>query len=250
MRPSLKAASVPALALLTGVVPVRLVDRAGPALHAQAPAEHVRTVWSGVYTDTQAARASSTFSQVCSTCHTLGPDGNGALAGEKFWQGFAQKTVGDLMAYVSTNMPNGNGGSLPRSTYLDLVALILKANGFPAGSTELTEEASGQIKIVPVDGSAELPANTLARVVGCLTRSGSDWVLQNATAPERVDRPGAGPDDARRPLGNRTMALKFVVTRLDALLGQRVSVSGLLLGAGGADGMNVTHVVRVAEACP
>ena len=46
------------------------------------------------------------------------------------------------------------------------------------------------------------------------------------------------------------MALKFVVTRLDALVGSRVAVSGLLIGDGGVDGINVTAVNRVAQKCP
>ncbi len=87
-------------------------------------------------------------------------------------------------------------------------------------------------------------------MVGCLAKSGSDWVLTNATAPIRVERGGVGPDDATRPLGNRTTTLKFVLTRLDAYVGQRMSASGLLIGAGGADGLNVTTVSRVAETCP
>jgi hypothetical protein len=45
------------------------------------------------------------------------------------------------------------------------------------------------------------------------------------------------------------MTLKFVLTRLDGFVGQRLSVSGILLGAGGADGINVTTVNRVAESC-
>jgi hypothetical protein len=52
------------------------------------------------------------------------------------------------------------------------------------------------------------------------------------------------------PLGSRKIALKFVVTKLDALAGSRVSVSGLLIGAGGVDGINVTTVSRVAPKCP
>ena len=41
------------------------------------------------------------------------------------------------------------------------------------------------------------------------------------------------------------MTLKFVLTRLDPFVGQRMSVSGMLIGAGGADGINVTTVARV-----
>jgi mono/diheme cytochrome c family protein len=218
---------------------------------AQAP--KTPTVWDGVYTSDQAERAVATFGSTCSRCHTLTADGSGnrPLTGDKFWEGFTQKTVGDLLKFVSTNMPNGQGGSLSAGTYNDLVALILKSNGFPAGSTELAPETIATVQIIPKDGPGELPANTLVRVVGCLgPKSGSDWTLTNVTAPERVEKTGVGPEDATRALGTRTMALKFVLTRLDAFAGQRLSVSGLLIGAGGANGLNVSTVNRVAEACP
>ena len=130
------------------------------------------------------------------------------------------------------------------------MALILKSNGFPAGTTEVAPETVVGVQIIPRDGPGELPANTLVRVVGCLSKKGSDWVLTNATAPERVERTGVGPQDASRPLGNRALTLKFVLTRLDPFAGQRMSVSGMLIGTGGADGLNVTTVSRVAETCP
>ena len=218
---------------------------------AQAP--KTPTVWDGVYTNAQAERAVATFGSTCSRCHTLTADGSGnrPLTGDKFWEGFTQKTVGDLLKFVSTNMPNGQGGSLSAGTYNDLVALILKSNGFPSGSTELAPETIATVQIIPKDGPGELPANTLVRVVGCLgPKSGSDWTLTNVTAPERVEKTGVGPEDATRALGTRTMALKFVLTRLDSFAGQRLSVSGLLIGAGGANGINVSTVNRVAEACP
>jgi hypothetical protein len=210
-----------------------------------------RTVWEGIYTDAQAERAVATFDQVCANCHSLTAQGTSALAGSKFWEGFSQKTVGSLLTYVRTNMPNGRGGTLPASTYNDLVALILKSNGFPAGPAELEPETVEAVTIVPRDGSTELPNNALARVVGCLERSGNDWVLTRATVPRRIEG-SAGPDpsDATRPLGDRSVALKFVLTPLDALAGKRLSVSGMLIGAGGVDGLNVTSVNRVADSCP
>ncbi len=127
---------------------------------------------------------------------------------------------------------------------------MLKSNGFPARTSELGPNTIAGVAIVPQDGSTELPANALARVVGCLVRSGSDWVVTNATPPERAERVGPGGDDATRPLGSRKMVLKFVMTKLDAYVGARVSVSGLLIGAGGVDGINVTEVNRVASKCP
>jgi S-disulfanyl-L-cysteine oxidoreductase SoxD len=209
-----------------------------------------RTVWDGVYTEAQAARATMTFGQSCAGCHALGAEGRAPLAGEAFQKSFAQKTVGELLEFVSTYMPNGNPGSLNESAYNDIVALILKSNGFPAGTTELGKASVAGVQIVPKDGGAELPANALARVVGCLARSGTDWEITNATTPERAEHAASAEEDAARPLGSRTVPLKFVLTRLDALAGSRVVVSGILIGAGGADGINVTTVNRVAPKCP
>jgi hypothetical protein len=190
------------------------------------------------------------FDQSCSRCHALAAEGKAPVVGEPFWKSFALKTVGDLLEFVSTNMPNGTPGSLSESTYRDLVALILKSNGFPAGTAELGPNTTA-VQIVQKDGRTELPANALAHVVGCLAKSGADWVVTSATAPERAERVGAGGDgDATRPLGSRTMTLKFVLTKLDALTGSRVAVNGLLMGDNGVDGINVTTVNRVAQKCP
>ena len=210
----------------------------------------LRTVWDGVYTEAQAARGVLAFGQSCSGCHVLASEGRAPLVGEPFWKSFAQKTAGELLEYVSTNMPNGAPASLNQSAYRDLVALMLKSNGFPAGTTELGPDTITGVQIVPRDGSTELPANALVRVVGCLARSGTDWVVTKATTPVRAERVAPPGEDATRPLGSRTMPLKFVVTRLDGLAGSRVVVNGLQIGAGGVDGLNVTMVSRVAPQCP
>jgi hypothetical protein len=190
------------------------------------------------------------FSQSCAGCHALAAQGKAPLVGDAFWKSFAQKTVGDLLEFVSTYMPNGTPGSLTEPTYRDIVALMLKSNGFPAGNADLVGNTAANLQIVPKDGSTELPANALARVVGCLARSGADWVVTSATTPERAERVAAAGEDAARPLGTRTIPLKFVVTKLDALAGSRVAVSGLLIGEGGVDGINVTAVNRIAPKCP
>jgi hypothetical protein len=190
------------------------------------------------------------YGQSCAGCHALAAEGKAPLVGEPFWKSFAQKTVSDLLEYVSAYMPNGAPGSLSAPTYRDIVALMLKSNGFPAGTTELGPNTVADVQIVPKDGSTELPANALVRVVGCLARSGADWVVTSGTTPERAERVRPAGEDATRPLGSRTMPLKYVVTRLDSLAGSRVVVNGLLIGAGGADGINVTTVNRVAQKCP
>lgn len=209
-----------------------------------------RTIWDGVYTEAQATRGATAFGQNCGGCHTLATEGKSPVTGEPFWRSFAQKTVGDLLDYVSANMPNGAPGSLGESTYRDIVAAMLKSNDFPAGTTELARNTIAEVQIVPKDGHMELPANALARVVGCLNRKGADWVVTHATAPERAERGSPSGEDAARPLGDRTFALQYVITKLDSLAGARVAVNGLLIGTGGVDGLNVTAVNRVADRCP
>ena len=107
------------------------------------------------------------------------------------------------------------------------------------------------MQIVSKDGPGELPANTLVRVVGCLVEE-----------RQRVDadqRDGAGPNrqdgsrllkTRRSPSEREPSRSKFVLTKLDPFVGQRMSVSGMLIGAGGADGLNVAVVNRVAATCP
>jgi mono/diheme cytochrome c family protein len=230
-------------------VPLFLALGAASLATAQTGTPH-RTVWEGVYTEAQATRGTAAFGQSCSGCHALAAEGKSPLVGAPFWKSFAQKTAGDLLEYISANMPNGSPGSLSESAYRDIVAAILKSNGFPAGTTELQREAVANVQIVQKDGRTELPSDALARVVGCLARSGADWVITRATTPERAETVVSGSADATRPLGNRTITLKFVVTRLDPLAGSRVVVNGLLIGDGGTDGINVTTVSRVAPKCP
>ena len=230
--------TLPALLLAGGVM-----------VSSQTPSKG-RTVWDGVYTDAQATRATGVFGASCAGCHTLTPDGNRPLSGDRFWQNNTQKSVADLLNYISKNMPNGNGGSLSQESYNDITALILRSNGLPAGSTELSAQTIAGVQIIPKDGPGELPANTLVRVVGCLAKSGNEWTLTSATKPVRTDKTQSDPADATVALGSGTMVLKFVLTKLDPFVGQRMSVAGMLIGVGGAGGLNVAVVNRVGEACP
>ena len=128
---------------------------------------------------------------------------------------------------------------------------MLKSNGFPAGQSELGSDTAN-VQIVRKDGRTELPANALVRVVGCLGKSGGEWMVTSATSPERAESAATVEEDAARPLGSRTMALKFAwALRIwMALVGSRVAVNGLLIGDGGVEGINVTTVSRVAQKCP
>jgi mono/diheme cytochrome c family protein len=216
-------------------------------LAAQSGAPH-RTVWDGAYSEAQATRGLPAFSRSCGGCHAITPEGKAPVVGDAFWKSFAQKNVSDLLEFISKYMPNGNPGSLGPAVYEDISAYILKANGFPAGTSDLGPNTSAAVEIIQRDGRRELPANALVRVVGCLSKNGSDWVVTKATKPQRAEQ--AGGEDASRPLGTRTMQLKYVLTRLDPWAGSRVAVDGLLIGADGVNGLNVTLVNRVAAKCP
>jgi mono/diheme cytochrome c family protein len=238
--------------LVAAVIAAVVATAAGavPGVAGAQTAQATNILWDGVYTDDQAARGNAVFNTTCANCHTLDSQGNRPLSGKKFWDSYTQKTVGDLFMFIQKNMPNGNGGSLSEKTYADLVALVLKSNGIPAGTTDLVPSAVAAIPIIPKEGPVELPAGALVRVVGCLAKNGSDFVLTSATPPQRTDKMGIAPDDATRPLGEKSIALKFLLTKLDSDIGKRVSATGLLIGVGGISGLNVSTVTKVADSCP
>jgi hypothetical protein len=104
------------------------------------------------------------------------------------------------------------------------------------------------VQIVAKEGPGELPAGAMGHTVGCLERAADgSWRVVKAAAPARV-LSGQTPD-AKRALGTREFRLLFVLTRLDPYAGHRMSVTGRLMGDGGAEGINVTSVSSVAAAC-
>jgi len=238
---------------LVAAVIAAVVGTAAGAVVVSAAAQTApvqKTLWDGVYTADQASRGNAVFGTTCANCHTLDSQGRRPLSGKTFWDSYTQKTVGDLFTFMQKNMPNGNGGSLSESTYADLVALVLQSNGVPAGTTELVPAAVAAIPIIPKEGASELPAGALVRIVGCLAKNGTDFVVTSATPLQRTEKSGIAPDDATRPLGEKSIVLKFLLTKLDANIGKRVLATGLLIGVGGADGLNVSTVTKVADTCP
>ena len=222
----------------------------------QAPAGAQPSVWDGVFTDAQAERGRLYFSANCAECHGDKLEGGEGkpLAGTPFWNRWRGSTVGDLFTTIKTNMPFADDGSkkgtLPLNVYLDIVTHILKTNGLPSGTKEMTPASTANIQIKLQGGSNELPDSTPVRVVGCLAPRGPGgvWRLEMGAAPVRATTTG-GPADRDVPLGSRDFELKFVLTSLTRLVGHRVSVTGLLIGEGGSNGLNVSSVDSVADTC-
>lgn len=118
-----------------------------------ARAEPGHTVFDSVYTDSQATRAESTYSESCAKCHgaTLqGAQDGGPLVGADFLANWDGMTLADLHDKILTTMPPDTPNTIPPSQVADLVALVLARNHFPAGATPLTAEAARlkDIKIV------------------------------------------------------------------------------------------------------
>lgn len=217
-----------------------------------------RTVWNGAFTAEQAGRGAMQFGTHCASCHA--PDLSGgegpALVGESFMNSWRESSVDALLDFTRKNMPHSEDGTaegtLALNIYQDLVAHILNSNGFPAGSTELTTQTAAGVAIIRREGPGELPNSTLARVVGCLERSGpSGWKVTKATRPIRVV-PSAGSTiaaDRARELGEREVELKFVLTSLQRYIGHKVVASGTLIGEGASGGINVDGVSSLATTC-
>ena len=225
------------------------------ALSAGQAASTAKSVWDGVYSSAQVGRGHTQFTAHCAECHgaELGGGEGPALAGDRFWSDWRESTVDALLDHIRKNMPFDDlgqlAGTLPLNVYEDITAFILNSNGFPAGQQDLTLASSAGVQIIRKEGPGELPATTLARVVGCLEKgSGSDWRLTRASRPIRETKE-AKAGDKDRPLGDRTITLKFVLTPLTRYIGYKVAATGALIGEGGVDGMNTDSVTPIAQMC-
>lgn len=108
-------------------------------LHAREPMP--TSVWAGVYTEMQAARAATLYGEACASCHGDRLEGGEfpPLSGSEFLKPWNEKSVRALFERVRTTMPLDKPGSLTPAQTADITALILNVNKFPAGPTELPQ---------------------------------------------------------------------------------------------------------------
>ena len=154
----------------------------------------------GTFTDAQAARGQALYDAKCSKCHGNQLD-NGtaaALVGGKFNAKWAGKSVDDLYYITKTQMPYGAGGTMKDQEYIDVVAFILKANGYKSGAQELkadpaalkplkieTQRASKESAVAAPPAEAKPPAGSPALKVPTQTElnaaetNSTDWLVSN-----------------------------------------------------------------------
>jgi mono/diheme cytochrome c family protein len=99
----------------------------------------------GAYTAAQQKRGAAIYTRECSTCHgeTLkGGEGSPPLVGPTFEASYNDRTVADLFEKIRLTMPAPpeQPGKLTPQENADVVAHILSANAFPAGSVELSPD--------------------------------------------------------------------------------------------------------------
>jgi mono/diheme cytochrome c family protein len=116
---------------------------AQPPADPQEESSGSRSVWDGVFTEKQAKRGESLFSQNCASCHgdaLTGGEIAPPLAGGDFLANWNGLTVGDLFERIRRSMPQDDPGRLSRQQDADVLAYILSFNKFPTGETELPHD--------------------------------------------------------------------------------------------------------------
>ena len=110
------------------------------------------TIWSGVYTDAQAARGQKFYAAACGDCHgehLEGDPGQGfpGVAGPGFMVEWDGQTMADLVRHIHTR-PNDNRSDMDPETAVEMTAFILQANGVPSGKTPLSTDVKEEAKIL------------------------------------------------------------------------------------------------------
>lgn len=120
-------------------------------LGAQPPA----SVWSGVYTEQQAKRGLAFYTRECAACHGDALEGNGQtergqklermlppLSGDVFKGNWNGRPLSDLFDKTKKTMPRDDPGKISLNETADILAYMLKFNGFPSAKAELPADPS------------------------------------------------------------------------------------------------------------
>jgi hypothetical protein len=224
-----------------------------------------KTVWSGVYTDTQADRGSVAYLANCSPCHGVELEGVANLKGTDFMERWREFDVRGLYDWISKSMPRprrgstNRPGSLPEDTYVDIIAHIFRANGFPAGTDDLKTSVMKGIQIELKDGPRPVPNGALVQMIGCLQQRQGGWVLAYSSEPMRTAMSEQSTEeemkDAKaRELGN----LQFLLTNFGYIpdfdpsvhVNEKMQTKGYLTRQPVNSRISVTSLETIAASCP
>jgi len=227
------------------------------ALVTTGAQESARTVADGVYTEVQAARGAAVYDTACAGCHRADLSGGTgpALREQRFAQDFAGKDLKALFTKTATTMPRGAPGSLGDNVYLDVVAHVLRENGFPPGSEELTADALDGIRVIAGKPKPLPPVGDFSyvEVVGCLTAGPQNtWLLTTASEPvvAAAATPPSTSAAAPIPLGAGTFHLLDALAYApDTHKGHKMYVRGLLIKVPGDERLTISAFEMVSPSC-
>jgi polar amino acid transport system substrate-binding protein len=106
-----------------------------------------------LYTEEQATKGELAYYQNCSMCHGPKLDGQEggysgpALVGKDFADPSYDFHVSDIFNFVAKQMPAATPGSLPHDVDVQIMAFILKKNGYPAGAKKLVYEEAEKSRV-------------------------------------------------------------------------------------------------------
>ncbi len=107
-------------------------------------AEIYKSAWAGIFTDDQAARGAVAYRERCASCHGAALEGSDwapSLAGRDFRDDWDEGNIADLFEKIQYTMPANRPGRMSETQSAEILAYILKVNGFPAGSSALPASA-------------------------------------------------------------------------------------------------------------
>ena len=134
---------------LTTLAGAQAASAGAPVAPAAAPGGH--TTGSGVFTDQQVSQGEVLYREGCSVCHGADLQGGGfapGLVDEFFLQGWIGLNVWELFIRIQDTMPADNPGTLNNEETTNLIAFLLKANGYPPGPQALSTDPAGLEAIV------------------------------------------------------------------------------------------------------
>lgn len=135
-------------------------------------AQASRTPADGVYSAAQATRGGTTYEAHCSACHGRQLEGGLAppLAGGAFLRVWDKRPLSEMVDKIEHTMPAAAPGTLSRTQATDVVAHVLRVNGFPAGMSDLrADEVLKQIVLPAPAGVGSASAASAA--------AGAAWSL-------------------------------------------------------------------------
>ena len=143
--PSVRPLFACALVVAGVLTPSLVVRAAAPRLRQTIDVLRASESTLGVYATGQATRGESVFLDECARCHedSLGGTEFGpSLVGDEFLETWTGKSIGEFFVFVRDTMPADGPGRLTAAQITNLIAFVLKSNGFPPGPQPLGSDVT------------------------------------------------------------------------------------------------------------